>query len=112
MATFHRALDLAALPADALHPVTVAGREVLLVRRGDAVRAVANRCSHEDARLDGGFLDGDAVECPRHGACFDLATGRALTLPATRPLETYPVRLEAGAVWIGVPDAGESETRS
>ena len=106
--TFHRALDLAALPPDALLPVSVAGREVVLARRGDTVWALAGRCSHEDASLADGYLEGDTVECPRHGARFDLQTGRP-TLPATQPIATYPVRLAEGAVWIGVPDADAIE---
>jgi 3-phenylpropionate/trans-cinnamate dioxygenase ferredoxin component len=107
--TFHLAIELASLPSETLRAVQVANREILLVRRGESVWAVAGRCSHEDARLAEGYLEGDAVECPRHGARFDLQTGRQQTLPATRPIATYPVRLAEGAVWIGVSDAENDE---
>jgi 3-phenylpropionate/trans-cinnamate dioxygenase ferredoxin subunit len=49
------------------------------------------------------LVDGDTVECPLHGACFNFRTGRALTEPATVNLRTYPVRVEEGNVLIGLP---------
>jgi 3-phenylpropionate/trans-cinnamate dioxygenase ferredoxin subunit len=46
-------------------------------------------------------LDEDgAVECPLHSACFELSTGRALCLPAVRPVRTHPVEVRDGAIWV------------
>jgi 3-phenylpropionate/trans-cinnamate dioxygenase ferredoxin subunit len=59
--------------------------------------AIEDRCTHDDGPLAEGELLGCQVECPRHGARFDMETGRALTLPAVRPVAAFPVRVnEAG----------------
>ena len=57
--------------------------------------ALEDRCSHDDGPLcEGDFDCGErVVVCPRHGARFDIQTGRALTLPAYIPVDTYPVRV-------------------
>ena len=62
--------------------------------------AIEDRCSHDDGPLVEGDWEADeaVVICPRHGARFDIRTGRALTLPAYLPVETFPVRVEAGIV--------------
>jgi 3-phenylpropionate/trans-cinnamate dioxygenase ferredoxin subunit len=67
--------------------------------------ALEDRCSHDDGPLcEGDFDCGEAVAvCPRHGARFDIRTGRALTLPAYLPVETYPVQVRDGVVVVEVP---------
>ena len=67
--------------------------------------AIADLCSHDDGPLEDGKLDGFAVECPRHGACFDIRTGAALSLPATTAIPAYAVKVEDGFIWIEDPDA-------
>ncbi len=61
-----------------------------------------DRCSHDDGPLcEGDFDAGDGIAiCPRHGANVDIRTGRALTLPAVQPVETFPARVEDG--WVKV----------
>jgi 3-phenylpropionate/trans-cinnamate dioxygenase ferredoxin subunit len=68
--------------------------------------AVEDRCSHDDGPLCEGEWDEGAcrVICPRHGANFDLRTGRALTLPAFEPVATYPVTVEDGIVLVEVDE--------
>jgi 3-phenylpropionate/trans-cinnamate dioxygenase ferredoxin component len=58
--------------------------------------AIEDRCSHDDGPLAEGTIDPDActVECPRHGAIFDLKTGRPKTLPAYEPVDTFPVVID------------------
>ena len=69
-------------------------RSVLLANCDGRLYAIEDRCTHDDGPLaDGTLLGACQVECPRHGARFDLETGRALTLPAIRPVASYPVRL-------------------
>lgn len=62
--------------------------------------ALEDRCSHDEGPLCEGEHDADAgiAVCPRHGARFDIRSGRALTLPATRPVATYPVRIDGDIV--------------
>ena len=67
---------------------------------GGKLYALEDRCSHDDGPLCEGDWDEDLcrVVCPRHGAQFDLATGRPLTLPAFEPVDTFPVKIEDGVV--------------
>ena len=67
--------------------------------------AIEDRCSHDDGPLcEGDFEPGDAVViCPRHGSRFDIRTGRALTLPAYVPVDTFEVRVEGGIARVVVP---------
>lgn len=60
--------------------------------------AIEDVCTHDNGPLAEGELEGHQVVCPRHGAKFDLRTGKATALPAYMPIETYPVRAESGRV--------------
>ena len=66
--------------------------------------AIEDRCSHDDGPLCEGDFDAEegVVICPRHGATFDICSGRPLTLPAYEPVETFPVRVENGIVKVDV----------
>ena len=67
--------------------------------------AIEDRCSHDDGPLVEGDWDPDScvVICPRHGANFDITTGRPLTLPAYEPVETYRAYVEDGVVKVDIP---------
>jgi 3-phenylpropionate/trans-cinnamate dioxygenase ferredoxin subunit len=72
---------------------------------GGELYAIEDRCSHDDGPLCEGDWDEDLcrVICPRHGSAFDLATGQPRSLPATEPVETYPVRIVEGSVVVELP---------
>ena len=61
--------------------------------------AIEDVCSHDGGELAGGPLEGFVVECPRHGAKFDVRSGEALCAPAYAPTEVFPVKREDGAIW-------------
>ena len=84
-------------------PVTLPdGQRLCLVKDGERIYAVADRCSHKDFALSGGDLVGPCVlECPWHGARFDVRNGQALSGPATEPLATYSVRVVGEEVFVG-----------
>ncbi len=65
--------------------------------------AIADVCSHDDGPVAEGELHDTQIECPRHGARFDLHTGKALTLPAVVDIPAYPVKVEGGEILIGIP---------
>ncbi len=65
--------------------------------------AIADRCTHDDGPLGEGEVSDHQVACPRHGARFDLRSGKALTLPAVTSTPTYPVRVRKGMIEIGIP---------
>jgi 3-phenylpropionate/trans-cinnamate dioxygenase ferredoxin subunit len=66
--------------------------------------AFADVCTHDDGPLVEGKLEGRVVTCPRHGARFDVCTGKALSLPAVVPLPTFQVRVVDGEVQIRVAE--------
>lgn len=59
-------------------------------------------CTHDGGPLDQGELDGKEIECPRHGARFDVTSGRATCMPAIVPVKTYPVRVVDGEIQVQV----------
>ena len=61
--------------------------------------AIEDLCTHDGGELTGGVIEGRQIECPRHGARFDIVTGEALTPPAYEPTSTFPVKVEDGAVY-------------
>jgi naphthalene 1,2-dioxygenase system ferredoxin subunit len=79
------------------------GFEIALVRSGDQVFAVDDRCTHGDARLSDGFVLEHCIECPLHQGQFDLRTGAPLCEPVTDPVRCYPVRVEGDRVQVGLP---------
>jgi 3-phenylpropionate/trans-cinnamate dioxygenase ferredoxin component len=82
-------------------------RLVAVANLGDkGFRAVDAICSHAHYFLDEGEVDVDegTIECPKHGSTFDLETGRPRSLPATVPVDVYPVKLENDDVMIEVND--------
>jgi 3-phenylpropionate/trans-cinnamate dioxygenase ferredoxin subunit len=112
-ATADRAIRYArVLPASELRdgeliPVEINGRPIVLVRHAGDFYAVQNNCSHKDFPLsEAGFDPRDEVlVCAWHGGCFDLRTGAAVVLPATEPVETFPVRVSADG-WVEIGLAG------
>jgi len=80
--------------------VDVAGTAVAVFKVDDAVYAIADRCSHAEASLSEGEVFDGEVECPRHGAIFDIASGAALTLPATKPVDAYRTEVRNGEVFV------------
>ena len=59
-------------------------------------------CTHDGGPLDQGELDGKEIECPRHGARFDVTSGRATCMPAVVPVKTHAVRVVHGEVQVQI----------
>ena len=76
------------------------GYRVAVVRIGDDVYAIGDRCSHQDVSLSEGAVDAEerTLECWKHGSTFDLRSGEPQTLPATRPVPVYEVKVRDGIV--------------
>ncbi len=99
------------LASDAVAPGTVRvievdGRSLAVGLTEDGEwGAIDNVCTHDGGDLGEGELDGDAVECPRHGGRFNLFSGRVVALPPVRPVHAYPVRVEDGVVVVDLDAA-------
>jgi 3-phenylpropionate/trans-cinnamate dioxygenase ferredoxin subunit len=85
--------------------VVVGSRKIALVRIDDEFFAVDDTCSHEDYSLSEGevWVDECEIECPQHGSTFDLRTGAACSLPATKPVSTYEVKVVGDEVQVVLP---------
>jgi naphthalene 1,2-dioxygenase ferredoxin component len=88
------------LPIDDVMGVAVAGRDIAIYTVGSAVYATDNICTHGQARLCDGFLDGHEIECPLHQGKFDVRDGQPLCEPVTEALRRYPVKVEGGRVFL------------
>jgi 3-phenylpropionate/trans-cinnamate dioxygenase ferredoxin subunit len=82
--------------------VTVHDQEIAVCNVGGRFYAIDNVCTHDGGALDQGELDGEAIECPRHGARFDVRTGAVLAMPAVVPVGTYPVRVQGTDIEVAV----------
>lgn len=72
---------------------------IVVVRGSDGVvHALDDTCTHAQVSLSEGVVEGDEIECEAHGATFDLTSGAARSLPATKALRVYPVAIEEGDV--------------
>lgn len=100
MSQWIRVAALADLPVGRPWLVALDDCDVALYRVGDEVYATDDLCSHAEASLSEGTLEGHIVKCPRHGGCFDIRTGRAVRMPAVTPIASYPVRITDGEVFI------------
>ena len=68
------------------------------------IHAIEDLCTHDDGPLAEGAVEGGAIECPRHGARFDIKTGAALCMPAVTPIRSFPVRVTGDQVEIQIPE--------
>lgn len=102
LSTFVRVCALSEVPADGAIGVDVDGTPVAVVRTGDEVFALLDVCSHAEVALSEGEVYDHTIECWLHGSCFDLRTGDPTGPPATRPVPTFPVKVEGDDVYVSV----------
>jgi 3-phenylpropionate/trans-cinnamate dioxygenase ferredoxin subunit len=76
--------------------------DVVLVRNGERVHALADLCSHAAVSLSEGEVSRKGIECWLHGSCFDLETGRPSSPPASEPVDVYAVDIRDGDVFVDV----------
>jgi nitrite reductase/ring-hydroxylating ferredoxin subunit len=100
LADFVEVCALADIPAGELKGVRVGGAPVVIGNVHGRLAAIGGVCSHEEELLEDGELDGHIVTCPLHDSGFDIHTGKATRLPATRGVPTYDVKVEGGRVYL------------
>jgi nitrite reductase/ring-hydroxylating ferredoxin subunit len=93
------------LPVDGgMLEVTVADRPVVVYRVDNCLYATDGRCTHGYAALVDGWLEGTVIECPLHGGCFDVTTGRGLGPPIHEDLNAFAIRERDGVIEIAIPE--------
>ncbi|MCI0182848.1 MAG: non-heme iron oxygenase ferredoxin subunit [Acidibacillus sp.] len=94
--------SLQALQDQPLQRVTIAGKDILLVKLVDGVYAVSDQCTHGRVSLAQGHLEGDIICCPKHGGKFNVKTGKAVAFPAITKLPQYDVHVDGDDVYVTV----------
>jgi 3-phenylpropionate/trans-cinnamate dioxygenase ferredoxin subunit len=82
--------------------VEVKGHYVAVFKVGDHFYAIEDLCTHDDGPLAEGDLHGTVIECPRHGATFDIANGKVLSFPAITDVPWYELRVVGDEVQINI----------
>ena len=100
-ANFQKLASISEIPEGQSKVFEVSGERVAVCNVEGEIFAIADLCSHDNGPLGEGELTDHQIECPRHGARFDLKTGKALCLPAVMPIPVYPVEVRGEEVWIG-----------
>ena len=93
------------LPHDSPVLRECAGRRLAVVRLGDTVHVLDDACPHAGGPLSEGRVRGETLTCPYHGWIWSLADGRCVAPGRGARAIVYPARVEAGEVWVDLPDA-------
>ena len=82
----------------------IEGLYIAVFNVGGTYYAIEDVCTHDDGPLVEGDLDGFSIECPRHGARFDIRTGAVLSMPAVVPVRWFPVRVADGSIQVDLDE--------
>jgi 3-phenylpropionate/trans-cinnamate dioxygenase ferredoxin component len=83
--------------------IDIDGQPIVIFNIAGNYFAIGDECTHDEGSLGEGQLEGYIVTCPRHGACYDIRTGEAISLPAVISTPAYPIRSREGNIEIGLP---------
>jgi anthranilate 1,2-dioxygenase ferredoxin component len=101
--TFEKVVAVNAFPETGIYGATINGWHILVSHADGGFSAINDRCSHAASRLSPGRVRREQIMCPKHGAQFDLKTGKCVG-GAHRDIRTFPVKIENGIIWIQVPN--------
>jgi 3-phenylpropionate/trans-cinnamate dioxygenase ferredoxin subunit len=100
MSDLIRVCRVSDVPDPGMRTFEVEDRFIILFHMDGEFHALDDRCTHDGGPLGEGILEGFKIICPRHGAQFDIRTGLALTMPATRSTAYHPVTVEGDEVFV------------
>jgi 3-phenylpropionate/trans-cinnamate dioxygenase ferredoxin subunit len=83
--------------------VDIADKPIVIFNIAGQFYAIGDVCTHDDGPLGDGILEGNNIVCPRHGAEFDVRTGKAMQMPAVVDIAAYPVKVVDGVIQVGIP---------
>ncbi|MCA9794238.1 MAG: Rieske (2Fe-2S) protein [Vulcanimicrobiota bacterium] len=89
-------------PLGKVRVVRIEGERVAICNVDGTLYAVEDRCTHDDGPLGEGELEGCEIECPRHGARFDVRDGSVTQMPAVYPIETFELEVVDGQVYVSL----------
>jgi 3-phenylpropionate/trans-cinnamate dioxygenase ferredoxin component len=90
------------IPPGGVKVLRIGDQEIAVFNLSGAYHAMDDICTHDGGPLAEGAIEGHGIECPRHGARFDIRTGAVLGMPATLPVTTYPVRVEGDQIQVAL----------
>jgi len=99
---FVKAASVDEVPPGRVKVVEIKDEDVALCNVEGQIYAVADICTHDGGSLGAGHLLGDEIECPRHGARFNVRTGEVKTLPAIIPIPAFEVKIEGDDIYVDV----------
>jgi 3-phenylpropionate/trans-cinnamate dioxygenase ferredoxin component len=105
MSDYQKACAVADVPDEGAIRMIVGGIPLAIVRSDGEIYAIFDVCSHQDVPLSEGDVEDGAIECWLHGSRFDLATGRPIGLPATKPVPVYPVKIDGDDVLVALQES-------
>ena len=83
--------------------IEIGGKPIVIFKIAGQLFSIADVCSHDDGPVGEGVLEGYNITCPRHGAQFDVRTGKVVQMPAVVDIPAYPVKVVDGMIQLGVP---------
>jgi len=104
MPDFVKVAPRASLPAGEKLVVEIEDRSVALFNVEGSIYAIDDICTHDGGPLAEGDFEGAEIQCPRHGARFDVRTGQALCLPAFEPVTTHRVEVRGDEIFVALND--------
>ena len=87
------AMAIVDLPPDSQKSIFIGTTRVLLCHAGKTLFALEDKCTHAFQQLLGGEIEDGTITCPKHGACFDLASGKPVNRVSSRPVKVYQLRV-------------------
>ena len=102
---FHAVVKTGDLDEGEAMQVIVGRKEIAVYNLDGKYYATDDICTHAYASLADGYVEGELIECPLHGGCFDIRTGKAMTPPVTDDLKIYEIKIDGEEILVGVPGA-------
>ena len=104
MTDYIKVAQIDELPDNSRKVIAVEDVAIVLFNISGTIYAIEDRCTHDDGPLaEGEITKTCQIECPRHGAKFDIKTGKAISFPAFEPTNIYEVKIKGNDVWIESP---------
>ncbi len=104
MGNMIKVAEVSDIPVGGVKKVTLEDVDIAIFNISGELYAIGDTCTHEQASLSEGDVDGDNISCARHGATFNIKTGEVVALPAVMPVPIYRVKVEGKDILLEIPD--------